>query len=85
MSKSQYRSVDTGLTGTSWKSVTPSDTTELPEGPCSALFINGAGDVRGISWEGDEGTFTVSAGTLSLGFKKIYATGTTATGIYAIY
>ena len=83
--KSSNKSVIRGITGTSWKAITASDTTDLPEGPCSAIWINVAGDVHGISPEGDEGTFTVSAGSLGLGFKRIYSTGTTATGLYAIY
>jgi hypothetical protein len=85
MSKSSNKSVIRGITASSWKAVTPSDTTDLPEGPCSALWINVGGDVRGISPEGDLGTFTVAAGSVSLAFQRIYSTGTTATGIYALY
>lgn len=83
--KGSAKSVIRGLTGESWSVVTPSDTLDLPDGPCSALWVNVGGNVHGLSTNGDEGTFTVSAGSVPLGFKRVYSTGTTATGIYAIY
>lgn len=69
-----------------WAAVTPSDGTDLPGGAPKALWVNGAGD---ISMTGDDGvalTFAVLAGMpIDLRPARVRATGTTATGIKALY
>jgi hypothetical protein len=68
--------------------VTTSDANDLPRGRCEALYIGGAGNVSVL----DPLTATVTAfnavpaGTvLRISVNRVRATGTTATGIVALY
>jgi hypothetical protein len=73
--------------------VTPSDTATIPsvsggeinEGNC--LYIGGAGDVKVTTIGGDDVTFkAVPVGTiLQVKVIKVFATGTTATNILALW
>jgi hypothetical protein len=65
--------------------VTPSDSTDL--GAVRALFVGGAGDISVLA-QGDSSpvVFTVPAGIiLPIFASKVYATGTDATNIIAMY
>ena len=66
--------------------VTPSDTVNLSKGAADAFYVTVAGDLVLQGEDGDNATFAVSAATiLPCGAGKVLATGTTATGIIAIY
>lgn len=73
--------------GVSLRAVTPHATQELPDGPCRAIRIGGAGNVALIARnDTDPVTLTVSAGEiLAIQVKAVRVSGTTATGIVAIY
>lgn len=66
--------------------VTPADGSNLTHA-VRALFVGGAGDVKVDTLGGDTVTFTgVLAGSiLPVRILKVYATGTTATNIVAVY
>jgi hypothetical protein len=65
-------------------SITPSNTKDL-DYPGATLFVQGAGDVHFIGMNGMEDTITLTAGALlPVRVKKLYSTGTTATGIHGI-
>ena len=70
------------------RAVTPNDSTNLPLGTATALWIGGAGDVAIIA-EGDTSAVTIvaiPAGTiLPIRTKRVLSTGTTATSIVALY
>ena len=69
----------------SWAVVTPNDAVELFPIP-KAIRVNGAGDLALRGRDGVAVTFAVAAGeTLPLRPKVVLATGTTATGIVALY
>lgn len=60
--------------------VTPNDEDALLEVP-GILFITGPGNVRVITAAGTDRTLLNFANDFSLLVKKVFATGTTATGI----
>ena len=68
------------------RTVTPNDGADLPDGVCRALQIGVAGDVKVLA-EGDTDPIVVpvQAGTWDCWVRKVFATGTTATGIVAMY
>jgi hypothetical protein len=76
-----------GLSVNGASAVTPADGTDLPNGSTSGIYVGAAGDVAVVMNNGDSVTFTgLSAGTVhKLSVKRIKATGTTATGIVALY
>jgi hypothetical protein len=65
--------------------VSPNDTININE--TKGLYVGASGDVKADMWDGTTVTFTaLSAGvTHPLSVKRVYATGTTATGIVALY
>ena len=66
--------------------VTPSDTAGMAKGSADGFYVGVAGTVAVVGEDGAVGTFTVDAGTvLPLGGKRVNETGTTATGIVALY
>lgn len=69
--------------------VTPNDSTDLPDGPCRALWVAVSGTLRITTLGGTTLNFTaaeIEAGkSIPWGAKRVHATGTTATGIKAIY
>ena len=68
--------------------VTGSDSTDLTNAATRGLYIGGAGAVKVDLISGATGvTFSgLAAGSiLPVGVKRVYATGTTATGIIALY
>lgn len=63
-----------------------SDTTDLTSGPCRSLYIGVAGDVKVTTVGGSIVTFTsVAAGIFPVECKRVWATGTTATGIKCLW
>lgn len=65
--------------------VTPDDATDLAH-PARALRFGGAGDVTLVTVGGDEITLPVQASeTLPIRVARVKATGTTATGIVALW
>lgn len=80
------------LVGPDWpatklRAVTPADGTDLPDGICRALFIGTAGDLVLLAAEDETAVLmpSVQAGILPVSTKRVLATGTTATGIVALY
>lgn len=67
--------------------VTPSDTVDLPNGPTNGLYVTGAGNVVTNLESGGTATLTglVAGQTLEICASRVLATGTTATGISALY
>jgi hypothetical protein len=67
--------------------VTPNDTTNIAPAPCDAFYVGGAGTVVVIDIGGTTLTLTGAlAGTVyPLRVMRVLATGTTATGIIALY
>ncbi len=70
--------------------VAPSDTADLPNGPCKGLAVTGAAGTVALQLDADStATLTIGAGAVNevylVGCSRVLATGTTATGIYALY
>lgn len=65
--------------------VTPSDDTDLTGGLCRALYIGASGTLRVLTANEQVRTVTVLPGVLPVQVKRVYATGTTAASISAIY
>jgi len=66
---------------------TPSDTVDLGNGPTNAIYVTGAGNVNVNLAGGGTATLTgLAAGQiLEIAVSRVLATGTTATGISALY
>ncbi|HEV2746419.1 MAG TPA: hypothetical protein VGW34_03865 [Allosphingosinicella sp.] len=68
-----------------WDAVTPDDDEDLPNVP-KALWANVAGDIALVGEDGHEEIFAVPASVpIPLRARRVKATGTTATGIRALY
>ena len=67
--------------------VTPADGTDLPNGPCKALYATGAGNINVNLAGGGTAVLTgLSAGQIiEVAAQRVLSTSTTATGIYALY
>jgi hypothetical protein len=67
--------------------VTPSDTVDLTASPSHGLYVGVAGDVKAILSDGSNVVFkALSAGIVyPFSVSRVYATGTTATNILALY
>ena len=65
--------------------VTPSDTADLPQ--FSVIFVGGAGNVKVTTAQGSAVTFSgLNAGTvLPVRVRRVWATGTTATLLTAVF
>lgn len=68
------------------RKVTPSDTADLPDGPCRALLVGTAGDAD----LNDGGGAFCDAVPLQAGYNpicvtRVYSTGLTAANIWALY
>ncbi len=71
--------------GMNLRAVTPHASDSLPDGPCKALWVNVGGDVSVIA-EGDTAAVIVNvSGLLPVRVSAVRVTGTTASGIVAIY
>ncbi len=67
--------------------VTPDDNNDLPNGPCKAIYVAGAGNVNINLLGGGTAVLTgLAAGqVVNVQAQRILATSTTATGISALY
>lgn len=67
--------------------ITKADATVIPSGPCTGIYVTGAGNVAGTLASG--GTFLLTglgAGQIvKINASIIASISTTATGIYALY
>ena len=68
-------------------SITPADGADLPDGPTIAIYVGGTGDLKVDMLGGTAVTFkAVPVGTvLNIRATRVYATGTTATLLLALY
>lgn len=63
-----------------------SDTVALARPATGGLYVTGAGDVKFTAIDGTVDTWTVAAKTfLPIAIKQVWSSGTTATGVHAIY
>lgn len=68
-----------------WADITKSDTATIEPIPAS-VYVGGAGDVVAVGADGTSATFTAADGAiLPIQPHKIMSTGTTATGLVALY
>ncbi len=69
--------------------ITPSDTLDLPDGQCQAIWCAGsAGNVRFVDGNGVLVTLPIAAGfdlRITARTQRVYSTSTTATTLYACY
>lgn len=65
--------------------ITPSDIAGLPDGMCRAIIVAIDGEIKVITAYNETRTFTVPIGVIPLQVKKVFATGTTAAGLTALY
>lgn len=67
--------------------VTASDTVDLPDGPCHAIYVTGTGNVNvNLAGGGTAVLTSLAAGQIvRVSASRILATSTTATGIFALY
>ena len=66
--------------------LTPSDTVDLINGACRALHVNTAGNVKMTDARGNIVTLTLAAGApVPYSATRVWSTGTTAAGIFAVY
>lgn len=82
-----FSTAATGLTspGEHAAAVTPSNSTDMAQA-CRALYIGVSGDVKVTTTGGETVTFVgVPIGPLPMRCVRVFATGTTATNIIAIW
>ena len=81
-----FHSADQAAPAFEWRSITPSDTVNLPAG-CRGIYVGGAGNVVAVGKDDQALAFTaVPVGTfMPIGPKRINATSTTATLMLALY
>ena len=67
--------------------VTPNDSVDLAVTPTKGIYVGGSGDLKVTLENGDVVTFmSLSSGMIHpIAVKRIWATGTTATNILAVY
>lgn len=77
---------DVDAPGASAKEVTPSDSVDLPDGPCRAIHVRTAGIVR-MTLVRDSASvlFNLAVGTHPFRVKRVHLADLTAAGIVAIY
>jgi hypothetical protein len=72
---------------TVWELIVPSNTVDLARGLTAGLWVGALGDVAAVMQNGTVVVFAaVPAGTwLPLAVRRINSTGTSATGVVALY
>lgn len=66
--------------------VTTSDSADLTGGICRSLYVGGTGNIKLTAADGTTATLnSVAVGILPVKAKRVWATGTTATNIVALY
>lgn len=70
-----------------WEAVTPSNTVDLPRGLTQAVWVGGGGDVAAVMQNGTVQVLAAvpSGATIPIAARRINATGTSATGVVALY
>lgn len=82
----ETESTGTTVPAEAMRSVSPNDAADLPDGPCRALFVGGAGTVVCTDLTDTEVTLICGAGQIIPGWvTRVKATGTNATNIVAMY
>lgn len=82
---SRLLSADQTAPARAWRTITPSDSVNLPAGVRS-LYINSDGDVAVVGFDDHVEVFGALAGQIiPVQAKRVNATGTTATSIIALY
>ena len=71
------------MTASNAVAVTPSDSTTIPT--CWALYIGTAGNLKYTDSTGHTDTVPVNSGVFPVKVKQVFATGTSASGITALY
>lgn len=67
-------------------SVNLSDSNQLTNGTCRALYVGVTGDIAVVMANGDSVTFTnVAVGVFPISAKQVKSTSTTASGLIALY
>lgn len=82
-----FKNADETASAADAQVVAPNDGADLPDGPCIALYVGVGGNIRIITAMNTDVTFVGvgSSGLLPVRAKKVFATGTTATNIIALY
>ncbi|WP_342045905.1 spike base protein, RCAP_Rcc01079 family [Bacillus sp. OTU530] len=77
----------TGSNATDAAAVTPNDAADLAKIPTKGIYIGVTGDVKVTLSSGNTVTFTaLASGTIHpIAVKRVWAIGTTATNILAVY
>ena len=65
--------------------ITPSDSANLQLPALKGIYVGTAGTLKVVTSAGNTVTLTVIAGLLSLQVTKVFATGTTAANLVALY
>lgn len=65
--------------------ITPNDSADLAQVPTRGVMVATGGALHVIDGNGNEVTVTVPAGVLPISIRRVYSTGTTATGLTALY
>jgi hypothetical protein len=79
-----YRTPDATVSATGAVAITPSDSTLIPV--TRAVYVGGAGNLAVRMADGTLPVFvSVSSGVFPVQVDKVLSTGTTCTGIYALY
>lgn len=65
--------------------ITPSDTEDMQKQGAVMLYIGTGGNIKYSQPNGNIITETLTAGYHYIPMVRVYATGTTATGLYALY
>lgn len=87
MATNPYQRADDTVAAKAAVAITPNDSTNLPRVPCRSIYVGAGGDVKVDMVGGGTVTFTsVLAGTiLPIQAVRVYATGSTASAMLALY
>jgi len=88
MSNTPYLTADATVSARKAFAVTPSDTVDLAAGPTRGLYVGAFGNVTVDMVSGGTGIVFVGVqpgSLLPIQATRVYATGTTATSIVALY
>ena len=98
LNKAYNQNINAGFPDFDGYAVTPADGTDLPNGPCKAIYVTGAGNVNVQLVNGNPTGANASIGVgtavltslvagqiLPIAVSRILSTSTTATGIFALY
>lgn len=73
-------------TAAKYVAISPSDSTNFTAGPCTAIWVGGAGIVVAVDGDDNAVQFTCAAGSLlPIMAKRVNSTATSATLMVALY